>query len=149
MKCKKSKLLMLALALTSVLMTAVIVNAKPLYGVMALDFTGPANPVWTGTISGDIGGKMYFYNTGGRDVGQAHFFEETWLITDQDDVMLLTGTDTGVVSWASLKYRMNGVVEDAAPGYEYLIGHNVHMSGTITLDGAGVPETAPGVFRVN
>ena len=148
MRCEKSKLLMLALALTSVLMTAVIVNAKPLYGVMALDFTGLTNPVWSGTISGDINGKMYFINTGGRDVGQAHFFEETWLITDENDDMLLTGTDTAVVSWRNAKYRMNGVVLDAAPKYTHLIGHNVHMSGIITFDGE-TPDTAPGVFRVN
>ena len=151
MRCEKSKLLMLTIAITSVLMTAVIVNAEPLYGEMALYFTGPPpNPVWSGTITGDIDGEMFFYNTGGKDVGQAHFFWEIWLITDGDGNTLLTGTDTGVVSWANAKYRMNGIVTEAYGDYAHLIGHNVHMSGSITFDpDTGLPATAPGVFRVN
>ena len=156
MKCKASTLLMLALTLTSVLMTAVIVNAKPLYGEMALDFMAPGPvhpelgipPVWSGTITGDINGKMFFYNTGAKDVGQAHHFWEVWLITDENWNTLLTGTDKGVVSWANDKYRMNGVVTEAYGEYEHLIGHNVHMSGIITW-ADGTPATAPGIFRVN
>jgi hypothetical protein len=118
MNRKKSKLLMLTLALTSVLMTAVIVNAKPLCGEIYLEPGGPEHPdygfpVWSGPITGDIDGEMFFFATGYKDVGQVHFFEEIWLITDKDGVMLLTGTDTGVLSWANSKGRMNGVVTDA------------------------------------
>ena len=165
MKYTKNKLLTLTLALVSILMTVVVVNAIPLYGEMALDFMAPGpthpvlliDPVWSGTISGDdINGKMFFYNTGGKDVGQAHFFEETWLITDDDLNTLLTGTDSGVVSWANDKYRMNGVVTEAYGDYAHLVGHNVHMSGSITWQNIGTPEepdmipaTAPGMFRVN
>lgn len=157
MRCKASKLLMLALALALVLVPAVLVNAKPLYGEMALFFMAPGPvhpdygaPVWSGTISGDINGNMYFYNTGSKDVGQAHHFWEVWLITDGDGDTLLTGTDKGVVSWKNNKYRMNGVVTDAALQYEDLFGRNVHMSGIITFDpDTGLPATAPGVFRVN
>ena len=156
MKYNKTKLLMLTFAITSVLITVVIVNAKPLYGDMTLNFQAPGpvhpdlliSPVWSGTISGDIEGKMYFYNTGGKDVGQAHFFEETWLITDNGGGWLLTGTDKGVVSWKNNKYRMNGVVPEAFGDYAGLVGHNVHMSGIITWAGEN-PATAPGVFRVN
>ena len=143
---------MLTLALTSVLMTAVIVNAKPLYGEIELYFLaggpdiGYGPPLWSGTISGDINGLMFFYATGYKDVGQVHFFEEVWLITDEDENMLLTGTDTGVFSFANSKGRMNGVVTDANEDYAYLIGHNVTMSGTVNW-----AETPPClmVFRVN
>lgn len=51
--------------------------------------------------------------------------------------------DSGVVSWANDKYRMNGVVTEAYFDYEHLVGHNVHMSGSITFDG-DTPATAPG-----
>ena len=164
MKYTKNKLLTLTLALVSILMTVVVVNAIPLYGEMALNFQalGPTHPdliidpVWSGTISGDIEGKMFYYNTGRKDVSQAHFFEETWLITDEDVNTLLTGTDSGVVSWANDKYRMNGVVTEAYGDYAHLVGHNVHMSGSITWQNIGTPEepvmqpaTAPGMFRVN
>ena len=110
MNRKKSKLLMLTLALTSVLMTAVIVNAKPLYGEIELYFMAPGPvhpeygpPLWSGTITGDIDGEIFFYATGWKDVGQVHFFEEVWLITDEYENMLLTGTDTGVFSFANSK----------------------------------------------
>ena len=144
---------MLALALTSVLMTAVIVNAKPLMCTMDLIkvHTGPPHPewgpnTWSGTISGDIEGNIYFYKTEGKLVGQANHYWEVWLITDDDDNMLLMGTDKGVVSLKNLKYRMSGVVTDAAPQYEHLIGRNVYMSGeVIPLD----PPEGPGIFRVN
>jgi len=150
---------MLALALTSVLTTAVIVNAKPLYGYMALDRGGPEHPElgspgWSGPITGDINGYMYFFNTDKKDVGQAHFFWEIWLITDGDGEeygdTLLIGTDNGVVTWKNDKYRMNGVVTEAYGEYGHLVGRNVHMSGFITFDpDTGAPLTAPGTFRVN
>ena len=162
MKGKESSLLLLALALTSVLMTAIIVNAKPLCGEMALDFYGHiAPPVWRGTISGDINGFMVFFNTGVKDVGQAHHFWEIWEIYDKpwDDptkVLLIRGTDKGVVTWKNNKYRMNGVVTEATGDWTYLVGHNVHMSGDITWQEIVTPEgpivipaTAPGEFRVN
>ena len=159
MKRKVSNLLMLTLALTSVLMTAITVNAKPSYGAMALDRGGPVHPEygspgWSGPITGDINGYMYFFNTGKKDAGQAHHFWEIWLITDGNGIeygnTLLMGTDNGVVTWKNDKYRMNGVVTEANGDYEHLFGRNVHMSGIITFDpDTGAPLTAPGTFRVN
>ncbi len=102
----------------------------------------------SGTNSGDINGKMYFYNTGRKVVGNAKHFWEVWLITDDFGDMLLMGTDKGVVSLANMMYRMNGVVTDAAPQYEHLIDRNVHMSGIVISLGSGVKQ-APGEFRVN
>jgi hypothetical protein len=102
---------------------------------------------WSGEITGDITGDMHFYKTDGKNVGNVRHYWEIWLITDSQGEMLLMGTDKGVWSPANYKYRMNGVVTDAAPSYEYLIGHNVHMSGDII---PGPDEwLGPGVFRVN
>jgi len=143
----KRLIVLLALAFVVALVPALPARAKkPLRGTMELFFTGPANPVWTGTISGDINGDMYFHNTGSKDVGQAHHFWEIWEIWDGDD-LLLRGIDEGVVSWKNSKYRMNGEVTEASPEWENLIGRKVHMNGSITFVD-GVPATAPGTFRV-
>ena len=153
MKRKGYTLLLVACALTSVLMTVIAVNAKPLYGEMALSKPpiGPPHPegplYWNGTISGAINGKIYFYNTGREVVGNVKHFWEVWLITDDAGDMLLNGTDKGVVTLANMKFRMNGVVTDAAPQYEHLIGRNVHMSGIVISLGSGVKQ-APGEFRL-
>ena len=153
MKGKAPILLVLALALTSVLMTVVIVNAKPLVCTMDLVKLplGPPHPewgpnTWSGTISGIIEGNIYFYKTGGKLVGQANHFSEVWLITDDENNMLLMGTDKGVVSLKSFSFRMSGVVTDADPQYESLIGRNVYMSGDIIFS---APPVATGIFRVN
>ena len=152
---------MLTLALVSVLMTIIVAQAKPLYGEMELYIPPIGNPpaapegswlTWGGTISGDINGNMFFYKTDGRWPSEmnSHFWE-IWIITDIQGNMLLMGTDKGVVSWANLKYRMNGVVTNAAPQYTSLIGHRVHMYGDI-IEGdedLDIPWEAPGVFRVN
>ena len=155
MKPRVSNLLLLGLTLMSVLMTAVIVKAKPLYGDMELfkPPSGPSHPEWgplswSGTISGDIDGNMYFYKTGSKVVGQAKHFWEVWLITNDQGNLLLMGTDEGVVSVANLEFRMNGVVTGAAPEYEHLLGRNVHMSGII-ISISSTEKQALGVFQVN
>jgi len=114
---------------------------------MELNYS-PTNPVWRGTISGDISGEIYFSNIGGKETGMAYHFSETWEIRDGDTV-LLSGTDEGVVSPNS-DYRMNGVVTYAAPQWAHLLGRNIHASGYITWDPTtGAPLTAPGTFRIN
>lgn len=149
------KKLIVSVALVLTLMLVPAVSAMdPLIGSMALDFN-PVNPIWRGTITGDISGNMYFNNTGtgkqgDQDPGKTIHFAEIWFITDEDENMLLIGTDHGVVSLDGSEYRMNGVVTDAAPQWSHLIGRNVHMSGYITWDpDTGAPATAPGTFRVN
>lgn len=155
MKRKAFNLLVIASVLASLLVTVIAVNAMPLYGEMALfkPAIGPPKPEWgplswSGTISGDINGNIYFYKTGSKIVGDVKHFWEVWLITDDNGDMLLMGTDQGVVSLANMKYRMNGVVTDAASQYEHLIGHSVHMSGVVISISSTVKE-APGEFRVN
>jgi hypothetical protein len=151
---RTTHLVITTLILSTLLMTIAVAYAKPLYGSMALykppiGPTHPAGPLsWSGTITGDINGNMYFYKTAGLEIGNTKHFWEVWLITDENDNMLLTGTDKGVVTIANWKYRMNGEVTDAAPEYAHLIGHQVHMSGIIIHHSATEKE-APGTFRVN
>jgi len=149
----RKSIILLTLALSLALVAAVPVQAKrPFEGSMDLNFY-LENPIWRGTITGDISGNMYFTNVGtgkqgNQEPGKAIHFGEEWLITDESDVMLLTGTDEGVVSPNS-EYRMNGVVTDASEEYADLIGRNVHMSGYITWAAPGLPETAPGTFWIH
>jgi hypothetical protein len=134
---------------------ALAASGPPLTGQMELDFYED-NPIWRGSITGDISGYIFFSNVGTgkrgeQEPGMTFPFSETWLIsTDKKGKkMLLTGTDEGVVSPNS-EYRMNGVVTDAAPEWSHLIGRNVHISGYITWDPVtGAPLTAPGTFRIN
>lgn len=153
MKSRKNTLLVLATVLTTGLISVGIVYAGQVCSTMDLTKVslGPPHPewghnTWSGTVSGDIEGNIYFYKTGGKLVGEANHFEEVWLITDSGGNMLLMGTDKGVVSLKSFSYRMSGIVTDAAPEYESLIGRNVYMSGDIVFS---APPTATGIFRVN
>jgi len=153
MKGRRLILLALALALTSILATSATTNARPLVCTMDLIkiSLGPPHPewgpnTWSGTISGIIEGNIYFYKTGGKLVGQANHFEEVWLITDDEYNMILMGTDEGVVSLKSFSYRMSGVVTDAAPQCESLIGRKVYMRGDIDFL---TPPVSTAIFRVN
>ena len=95
MKRKVSIHLVLALVLASVFTTAIMVNAKPVY--MTMDLVklplGPPHPewgpnTWSGTVSGDIVGFIYYYKTGGKRVWQANHFTEVWLVLDSDDNLI-------------------------------------------------------------
>jgi len=55
-----------------------------------------------------------------------HFFEE-FEITAGTEV--ISGTDAGVWSFVTYKFRANGWVREATPGLHYLVGYKVHMSG--------------------
>ena len=154
MSCVKTKLVLLTSVL--LLMSFVIPSVlalKPLRGTMALD-RQPTNPVWVGTITIDnIEYKMCFTNIGtGKpylsNPGKDLHFGEIWLITDFEDNLVLTGTDSGVVATANWKYRMNGVVTATNAAFEAYLGRQVHMDG-IVLFVDGVISTAPGEFRID
>jgi hypothetical protein len=134
--------------------------AAHLSGMMDLDFMGPMGPyVWVGTVDLEGYGQfgMRFIHTSGpaRDYSMARPFEEIFEIYDPGNptIVCLAGTDAGVTTLANSKFRMNGVVEVATGPFEMWLGRNVHMSGIISwqtlLDGAVIPETAVGPFRVN
>lgn len=139
--------------------------AAHLTGVMALDFNllfldNPALPVWEGTITFEGPGEygMRFYSLSApRDYSKARPFKEKFEIFDLGDgTVVLAGHDAGVTTLANSKYRMNGQIELANDPFEEWMGRKVHMSGEITWlvlqtpDGpVTLPETAPGIFRIN
>ncbi|MFX1559408.1 MAG: hypothetical protein ACFFBL_02360 [Promethearchaeota archaeon] len=99
-----------------------------------------SNPIWVGTISGDIEGTMTFWATGpdpAKDLGyppdgfpwQVHFFTEKWEIVTADGT--IKGIDKGNTGYSNWKFRMNGEVTEASGIYENLVGHKVHMDGQI------------------
>ncbi|MFX1368980.1 MAG: hypothetical protein ACFFAY_10305 [Promethearchaeota archaeon] len=116
-------------------------------------FENPANPIWVGTISGDIDGTMIFWATGpipSKDLGnphdffwRVHFFTEYWEITDADGDMI-AGIDKGNTVSSNWKFRMNGEVTMATGKYADLVGHKVHMNGQITWSTVFVSGIAVG-----
>lgn len=124
----------------------------PLIGQVELDFY-LENPIWRGPISGDINGWIEFTSVTGWARGMAWHFGETWAIrAGENGPVILAGTDGGIISPdPNTKYVMNGIVTEAGPGYEHLIGRNVHASGYVTWDPEDptLPVTAPGTFRIN
>jgi hypothetical protein len=148
------KRLSVLLMLCSLALVSAMAQSPPLKCDMEVYFF-EQNPIWRGTVSGDLSGQIFFTNVGtgkrgNQEPGLTIPFEEIWEITDAQGNMLLTGTDRGVVTLANSAYRMNGEVTDAAPGYSHLLGRTVHVSGYITWDpDTGAPLTAPGIFQVN
>jgi hypothetical protein len=114
-------------------------------------FTDPTQPIWVGTVSGDITGEMWFWATGPippKDVGKVHFFTEDWLIIDGDGDKI-QGIDKGLTGFANWKFRMNGLVTDATGKFANLIGHHVHMHGQIEWTIVLVEGVAIGPILIN
>ncbi len=127
---------------------------------------------------GEEYGMLFFAIGSGKEFddflkGKVHFFEEIWVIYDlQSKVfpplpegnaekwsywlpdnnpaeLVLWGYDKGQTNIQNSKYRMNGNIEEAFGAFSMWMGHNVHMSGIIEWLGPGVPDKAPGIFRIN
>ena len=148
---------MLAVTFTLAVVPAVAQAKKPLICAFEL-VPGPQLPrpewgpnTWWGPIRGDLGagyfeGYLFFYKTGGKAAGQSRHFVEVWMITDEEENMLLWGTDKGVfVPLKNPNFRMSGAVVYATSPYAPLIGRNVYMSGLFNLQ----ELEAEGTFRVN
>jgi len=121
-------------------------------------FTNPNEPIWEGTISGEIDGTMVFWATGpipSKDLGhppgfswQVHFFTEYWEITDEDGDMI-AGIDNGNTGYSNWKFRMNGEVTVATGKYVDLVGHRVHMHGQIEWTEVFDSGVAVGLVIIN
>jgi len=177
MKRKLSIALVLSVALSLVAVAPVSAKA-PLTGEMDLQFNlgwpGPQDmvPEWVGTIT--IDGEefgMAFFNIGSGkpfddNPSEVVFFHEIWKIYEMggfvfefaadgtltkfvEGPVVLWGYDTGTVTPANSKYRMNGSVEGAAAPFEEWAGRHVHMSGIIEWYPFGAPQYAPGTLRIN
>jgi hypothetical protein len=165
MSNEKTRLDIIVLAFTLALfLVPPVLAKKPLIGTMDLtwndNWPGPQIeiPDWIGTITIDgVVYNMKFFNLGtGKpydlpNPGKEGHFGEVWLITDfVTDVLVLKGTDEGVLSLANLKYRMNGVVTDTNEEFKAWMGRQVHMSGVAILHEGETPfYQAPGEFRIN
>ncbi len=120
-------------------------------------FEDPTQPIWEGTISGDLDGTMLFWATGpvpSKDLGhppgfpwQVHFFTEYWMIITEDGY--IAGIDKGNTGYSNWKFRMNGEVTEAEGIYEDLVGHQVHMNGQITWTEVFVSGIAIGPVIIN
>jgi hypothetical protein len=120
-------------------------------------FDDPSNPIWIGTISGDIDGTMTFWATGpdpAKDLGhppgfpwQVHFFTERWIITTEEGTIV--GIDKGCTGYSNWRFRMNGEVIEATGRYANLVGHKVHMDGQIEWEEVFVSGVAVGPVIIN
>jgi hypothetical protein len=135
MKYKVSYFLIFALALSSVLMAGVTVQAKkPLRGTssLVLDLTG--YPHLTGTISGDISGNFKGYldlNRPPKMVGNVMHFWEIWEIWSTGGELLIKAESHTVVTPANGKVRGNAVITQTATSYEQY----THWFAMGSLDG--------------
>jgi hypothetical protein len=89
---------------------------------------------WEVALTGDIDGTMYVH--GDESVewffpGKTEHFFETW-ITYPDSGGWFSGTDGGVWSFVTFKFRANGWVTDASPEWRRLVGYKFHEVGTTT-----------------
>ena len=157
----RTKLNILVLAFTLALfLVPPVLAKKPLIGTMELDrnpawYPGAKTlvPDWVGTVTID-GDEYYmeFYNleTSVSNPGKdGHFDEIWWIKVTATGPTVLKGTDSGVVSVANSKYRMNGIVTETNTAFAEWLGRQVHMSGVIEWTDEGNPSAAPGEFRIN
>ena len=157
----KKKLSVVLAALTIIMVFIPTAQAKQYGSTVELSFNpdfSETEPIWVGTISGEIDGTMKFWATGPdptKDLGhppgfpwQVHFFTEYWEITDGDGD-LIAGIDNGNTGYSNWKYRMNGVVTEATGKYVDLVGHRVHMHGQIEWTEVFVSGVAVGLVIIN
>ena len=109
---------------------------------------------WEGPISGDINGVIQWYMDVTTMVytGQASHYEDRFVILNNEGGFLLAGDEAGSTTARHGKnsnWRTNGIVTDAAPGYEDWIGRHNHAEGHFTWAAPGLPDHGYGTFRIN
>ena len=85
---------------------------------------------WVGSVAGDVEGTIEIWENWAEYfvVGKAeHFFENFSIYTD--DSNFINGTDKGIWTFATLKFRATGFVTDAFGDWSYLAGYKVMMRG--------------------
>jgi hypothetical protein len=64
--------------------------------------------------------------------GITEHFDEDWTITTTDGAVL-KGHDLGVYNLYTFRFVANGeVIEASSPAWEFLVGYQMHFSGTTT-----------------
>lgn len=133
---------------------------------------GPGDevPDWIGTV--DLDGDVYdmvFFNLGdgrpplSQDLPEGSgAFIEIWAVVDGLEItydeecatetyegdLVMWGHDAGVSVYDAQEYAMTGAIVEAFGDYADLVGCDVAMSGTFTVDEQGNPLTAPGVIEI-
>ena len=161
----KTRTKLIALALTTVLMTVVVsgltVNAKkPLYCEKTLDMY-PALPgelYMKGWISGGIDGYFVIYHSDPqyeKPTGQVTHHRERWEIWEDADmtVKLLSGTNTALASMRKMEWQAQGVVEwvnENGP-YSDLLGNKWHSYGIfiVSPEPGAIVRLVDTSFRIN
>jgi hypothetical protein len=96
------------------------------------DVVWEPTPYWTGTVTGDISGSIILMENPATFPGTTEHFDESCTITTTDGVVI-QGYDLGVYNLKTFKFRANGGITDvSSPAWEYLVGYNLHFSGTTT-----------------
>jgi len=121
-------------------------------------------PDWVGTVT--IHGEEYgmaFFLLGQAAGTTRAFFYEKWEIYEDldfafDDTgvlttftpgdVLLSGHDSGFVRIANSRYHMTGTIEEANGDFATYAGRIVFIRGLIEWYAPGVPQYAPGIFRI-
>ena len=107
-------------------------DAERLVCAFEADVVWEPTPYWTGTVTGDISGSIIIMENPATFPGKTEHFDESWTITTADGVVL-KGYDLGVYNLKSFKFRANGeVTEVSSPAWEFLVGYQMHFSGTTT-----------------
>jgi len=136
----KRLVILIALALIFAFIAAPPVSAKPkkvlkceLYIELNWGwFKGVSPYTWTGRVSGDINGEIHITLANPpRFTGKTEHFYEIWEIVT-DDGHVIRGYDEGVWHFSNFKWVANGKVTYVTGEWSYLVGYNMHYSGTTT-----------------
>ena len=136
---------MFAVVCASSMPGAIAVSDDPNRLVCAFEADVAWDPVphWVGTVSGDVAGSIIIMENPATFPGSTEHFDESWTITT-DDGVVLKGYDLGVYNLNMFKFRANGeVTEASSQALEYLVGYQMHFSGTTTplIPGGAVHAT--------
>ncbi len=93
-----------------------------------LDTSDPKNPHWDGIVTGDIQGTIVVTPQTAWFPGKTEHFTEISMISTGNGEFIKVA-DGGVYNFPTLKFRMNGWVIDASPGWAYLDGYKFHQIG--------------------
>ena len=135
------------LVLVMLLTAASVAQAKAPLKCEAEFYTDMSMDHWEVALTGDVAGTMYVYGDPSREFffpGKTEHFFETWDVYSDSGEWLFSGNDAGVWSFVTFKFRANGRVTEAAPEWQYLVGHKFHEIGTTTDPFTGDPFSVSG-----
>ena len=89
---------------------------------------------WIGTVTGALTGTMVIVENPATFPGKTEHFDESFTITTTEGV-IIKGSDTGVFNLKNLKFVALGMISEASsPDWQWLVGYELHMTGSANLD---------------